>query len=102
MIKLIEDNLKDIITLCKEHRVKSVSLFGSAARDTMDENSDIDLLVQFSEEIDVIDYADNYFTFLERIEVLMGRKIDLISRKSLKNPILIEEIERSKIDIYAA
>jgi predicted nucleotidyltransferase len=68
----------------------------------MNENSDIDFLVQFSEEIEVLDYADNYFSFLEKLENLMGKKIDLVSKKSLKNPILIEEIDRSKVDLYAA
>lgn len=102
MVKLIEDRLSDIISLCKVHRVKSISLFGSAARGSIHENSDIDFLVQFSDEIDVLEYADNYFSFLEQMENLLGRKIDLVSRKSLKNPILIEEIDRSKVDLYAA
>lgn len=102
MIKLIEDKVDEIIALCKVHRVKSIALFGSAAKETMHENSDIDFLVQFSDEIDVLEYADNYFSFLEKLEKLIGKKIDLVSRKSLKNPILIEEIDRSKIDLYAA
>lgn len=102
MIKIIEDRLNEIIALCKLHNVKSIALFGSAAKDSMNENSDIDFLVQFSEEIEVLDYADNYFSFLENLENLMGKKIDLVSKKSLKNPILIEEIDRSKVDLYAA
>ena len=102
MIKLIEDKLNDIIALCKVHRVKSIALFGSSAKGLMHENSDIDFLVQFSDEIDVLDYADNYFSFLEKLETLLGKKVDLVSKKSLKNPILIEEIERSKVDLYAA
>lgn len=102
MKKQIEEKLQDIVALCLEHRVKSIALFGSAATDTMHENSDIDFLVQFSDEIDVLDYADNYFSFLEKMEKLLGRKIDLVSQKSLKNPVLIEEIDRSKIELYAA
>lgn len=102
MIKLIEDRLNEIIALCKVHRVKSIALFGSAAKGSMHENSDIDFLVQFSDEIEVLEYADNYFSFLENLEKLIGKKIDLVSRKSLKNPILIEEIDRSKVDLYAA
>lgn len=82
------------------HRVKSIALFGSAAKDSMHENSDIDFLVQFSDEIDVLDYADNYFSFLEKLENLIGKKVDLVSKKSLKNPVLIEEIDRSKVDLY--
>ncbi|WP_294671366.1 nucleotidyltransferase domain-containing protein [uncultured Fluviicola sp.] len=102
MIKLIEDKLDEIISLCKMHNVESFALFGSAAKDDMHENSDFDFLVEFSDKIDVLDYADNYFSLLEKLENLMGRKIDLVSLKSLKNPILIEEINRSKVDLYAA
>ena len=102
MNSLIENKLSEIIALCKAHRVKTFSLFGSAANNKMHESSDIDFLVQFSEEIDVLDYADNYFTLLEKLEKLTGKKIDLVSKKSLKNSILIQEIEQTKIDLYAA
>ena len=102
MNHLIEKNMSNIIALCKRHHVESISLFGSTARDAMLANSDIDFLVQFSEEIDVLDYADNYFSLQEELEKLLGRKIDLVSRKSLKNPILIQEIDRSKVELYAA
>lgn len=102
MIQIVEDRLNEIIALCKVHKVKSIALFGSAAKDVMNEKSDIDFLVQFSEEIKVLDYADNYFSFLEKLENLTGKKIDLVSKKSLKNPILIEEIDRSKVVLYAA
>lgn len=102
MNSLIENKLPEIISLCKLHHVKSISIFGSAAKNTMHENSDIDFLVQFSDEIDLLQYADNYFRLLENLEKLTGKKIDLVTRKSLKNPILIQEIEQSKIDLYAA
>lgn len=102
MIKLLENKMDEIIALCKLHKVTSIALFGSAAKNTMHKNSDIDFLVQFSENIDVLDYADNYFSFLEAMENLIGKKIDIVSKKSLKNPILIEEINNSKVDLYAA
>jgi predicted nucleotidyltransferase len=102
MIKLIEDKIPDLIALCKTHRVESFDLFGSAVKNAMHEDSDLDFLVQFSAEINVLDYADNYFEFLYQLEILTGKKVDLVSKKSLKNPILIEEIERSKVELYAA
>jgi predicted nucleotidyltransferase len=102
MIRQIEGKLNEIITLCRLQKVDSIALFGSAARGSMNEQSDIDFLVQFSDEINVLDYAHNYFSFLEALEKLFGRKIDLVSKKSLKNPILIEEIDRSKLELYAA
>ena len=102
MIKLIEDRLTEIISLCKSHNVISISLFGSAVKGTMRFDSDVDFLVQFSEAIDVLDYADNYFSLLENLEKILSKKVDLISVKSLKNQILIDDIERSKVFLYAA
>ena len=102
MIKYIQERLNEIAILCKSHQVSSISLFGSAANETMNEHSDIDLLVEFSEDLDVLEYADNYFSLLEKLEALLGKPVDLVSRKSLTNPILMQEINRSKVALYAA
>lgn len=102
MIQQIHDRLNEIIVLCKLHRVSSIALFGSAANETMKEHSDIDLLVDFSEDIEVLEYADNYFSLLEKLETLLGKRVDLVARKSLTNPVLIDEINRSKVALYAA
>ena len=102
MIKIVEEKIEEIIALSKLHRVTSIALFGSAAKETMNDDSDIDFLVQFSEDIHLLDYADNYFFLLEKLEELMGRKIDLVTQKSLRNSVLIEEIEKTKVELYAA
>lgn len=102
MIKLVADKMDEIISLCKKHNVSSFALFGSAAKNAMTSKSDVDFLVEFSDELEVLDYADNYFSFLEDLENIFGKKIDLVSLKSIKNPILVEEINKSKIDLYAA
>ena len=102
MVELIQHKREEIIAICKRHHVVSLALFGSAAEQTMGPDSDIDLLVQFSPTIAVLDYADNYFSLLGALEGLLGRRIDLVSARSLKNPVLKAEIYRSKIDLYAA
>ncbi len=68
----------------------------------MNEDSDIDLLVEFSNDIDVLEYADNYFSLLDQLQEILNRKVDLVSSKSLKNPILKKEVYQSKVDLYAA
>lgn len=102
MNELIQNKLDKIITACKEHHVVAISLFGSAAKDVMHEGSDVDFLVMFSDAIDVLDYADNFFSLLEQLEGILKKKVDLVSVKSLKNPVLKEEIYQSKVDLYAA
>jgi len=62
--------------------------------------SDIDFLVYFSNKIDLLDYADNYFDLKFELEDLLGRKIDLVEGKSLKNKYFINEVETTKLKIY--
>lgn len=102
MTSLVLHKLEEIIKVCKAHKVESVSLFGSAAIDAMHQDSDIDFLVKFSDHIDVLEYADNYFSLLDKLEKILNRKVDLVSYKSLKNPVLKKQIDQSKVDLYAA
>src|SRR5690606_4296691 len=99
MIELVQNKLDEIIAACQQHHVEALSLFGSAAKNAMHEDSDIDLLVEFSADMDVLEYADNYFSLLDQLQEILNRKVDLVSSKSLKNPILKEEVYQSK-DLY--
>lgn len=102
MNEFIQNKLEDIIAACKKHNVKTISLFGSAAKDNFHKNSDIDLLVEFSNEIDIMEYADNYFSLLDLLQKTLNMKVDLVSTKSIKNPVLRDEVYKSKVDLYAA
>ncbi|MDE6317226.1 MAG: nucleotidyltransferase domain-containing protein [Muribaculaceae bacterium] len=44
-MKLIEINLQHIFDLCRKHKVKTLSVFGSILTDRFNEGSDVDLLV---------------------------------------------------------
>ena len=102
MIDLIQNKLGEIISACKKHHVETIALFGSAAKNSMHKDSDIDFLVEFSDDIDVLDYADNYFSLLDQLQTILNKKVDLVSERSLKNPILKEHVYQSKVDLYAA
>ena len=102
MLSEIKNKLNEINSLCKQHKVISFSLFGSATKKSISQINDIDFLVQFSDKMSVLEYSENYFLLLHKLEKLMNKKIDLVSKKSLKNPVLIDEINRTKIDLYAA
>ena len=45
-------------------------------------------------------YFDNYMDFKERLEKLFGREVDLVEEQTLRNPILINSINKSKELIY--
>lgn len=102
MVKEFKEKEIALAEVCKQHYVALMSIFGSAVKGTFTEESDIDLLVLFTDDLDVLDYADNYFSLLENLELLFGKKVDLLSIKSIKNSALREEIFQSKIDLYAA
>jgi predicted nucleotidyltransferase len=72
--------------------VRSLALFGSAARDQASPDSDIDVLVDFEEPATF----DRYMDLRIFLEDLTGRRIDLVTRKSLR-PQLRPQIEREAI-----
>jgi uncharacterized protein len=96
---LIERNIKDLSALCERHRVKELYIFGSILTPLFNDTSDVDFLVQF-ENIDILDYADNYFDFKEKLEKLFGREIDLLENQAIKNPIFRKILDRDKKIVY--
>ena len=72
--------------------VSAVSLFGSVARGESTEESDIDLLVEFSQPIGLLQFVE-----LKRLlEDLLGRPVDLVTPKALK-PQLRDRILKEAI-----
>ena len=100
-MKLIELNLHRIFDLCRRHRVKTLSVFGSILTDRFNDQSDVDLLVDFEPiDPDDFDYVDNYFGLRDALELLLGRKVDLIEEKGLRNKYFIANVNRTKQVIY--
>jgi len=67
--------------------------------DRYNQSSDIDFLVDFS-DVDIYNYADNYFDLKKSLEDLLNRQIDLLEEKAIKNPYLRQSINSSKKQIY--
>jgi uncharacterized protein len=100
-MKIIQENIEGLKMLCMKHHVGKLFVFGSAAKDSLNAESDIDLLVSFK-EIRLEDYADNYFDFKFSLEDLFKRDIDLLEEKAIKNPYLIQSINSAKQLVYEA
>ncbi|MEN9348350.1 MAG: hypothetical protein RLZZ77_1861 [Bacteroidota bacterium] len=98
-MKLIESNIQLIRELCAKHRVRRLFVFGSVLRDTFSNKSDIDFLVDFA-DVDLKEYADNYFELKEKLEALLKCPVDLLEEKGIRNPFFREEIEKEKQLIY--
>jgi uncharacterized protein len=76
----------------KKFGVRSISVFGSVARNKIRKQSDIDLLVEFDKQIGLFEFA----RLKIYLEELLGRKVDLVTpealRKELRETILREAI----------
>ena len=53
-----------------------------------------------NDHMDLLDYADNYFDFLDRLREILQRPVDLVIEKDLSNPVRIESINESKVLTY--
>jgi hypothetical protein len=98
-MNVIERNIDQIITLCKQHKVRELYIFGSVLTDRFTDDSDIDFLVEFS-TIDILEYFDNYMDFKEKLEALLKRPIDLVENQAVRNPIFRRILDRDKKLVY--
>ncbi len=95
-------NSQQILALLKERQeevarrfgVKQLSLFGSAARDELRDDSDVDVLVEF----DGPSTFDGDFSLKDYLEALLGRTVDLVTERGLK-PRARRQVERDLIRV---
>ncbi len=98
-MNVIDQNIEIIRDLCSKHKVSTLFVFGSILTKKFKKSSDIDLLVDFK-DVDLYDYADNYFDLKDAFEKIFKRNVDLLEDKAIKNPYLRQSIDSSKRLIY--
>ncbi|MBS1665269.1 MAG: nucleotidyltransferase family protein [Bacteroidetes bacterium] len=79
-LSTIQNKLRQVKSqLSEKYHVNSIGLFGSVVRPDFNPDSDIDIMVDFSQPIGVefIDLADE-------LERLLDRKVDLVSKAGIK------------------
>ena len=86
-----------LIQLCRENNITKIGIFGSVARGDATEKSDIDLLVQFSENKSLLTHIR-----LEReLSQLLKRKVDLLTEEAI-SPYLRDIIKSDLQVLYEA
>jgi uncharacterized protein len=65
--------------LFEKYPIAQIALFGSYSRNTQNENSDVDILVEFNGRI-----GSAFIDLANEIERILGVKTDLVSRKAMK------------------
>jgi uncharacterized protein len=98
-MNLIDQNIDSIRNLCLKYKVATLFVFGSAITNRFKKDSDIDLLVDFK-DVDLYNYANNYFDLKDALESIFHRNVDLLEDKAIKNPYLRQSIDSSKQLIY--
>ena len=90
------DEIKEILLshlefIRKDYHVKQIGIFGSYVSGNANENSDVDILVEFSKPIGLIEYIK----LEEYLEEKIGLKVDLVLKDGIKpglREIIIEQV----------
>ena len=53
----------------RAHYVERAELFGFAVTDAFTNQSDVDILVTFSDQLPILDYAENFFDLKDELEL---------------------------------
>ncbi|MBX3043204.1 MAG: nucleotidyltransferase family protein [Candidatus Kapabacteria bacterium] len=85
ILSLLQTNKK---SLMEKYPINKMALFGSYSRKDNNLDSDVDILVDFNEQIGIrfIDLADE-------LSEILGKNVDLVSSKAIKDKYF-KEIER--------
>jgi len=79
-------------SLVNRYHVNSIGLFGSIVRsDFMPDSSDVDIVVDFTQPIGI-----EFIDLAELLEEKLKRKVDIVSRKGIKEKYL-KEIEKEVV-----
>lgn len=99
---IFREQLPSVVNLLKKHKIKSAYAFGSVVNGKFDEQSDIDLLVDFEDGVGLLERGELWWDLYDKLKDIFKREVDLLIGTSLKNPYFIEDINEKKQLIYAA
>jgi predicted nucleotidyltransferase len=93
---------KNILLFCQRWQIRELALFGSALRADFKSESDVDVLVSFSEKADwsLFDHVQMRLD----LEAIFKRKVDLVTRRALdqsQNQLLRERILKTAKVVFA-
>jgi predicted nucleotidyltransferase len=92
-----------LVEFCRRWKISRLAVFGSAVRDKLRPDSDIDLLVTFSPDAEWSMF--DHYRMEDELVKLLGREVDLVSKVAIEenpNSIFRREILGSAKEIYAA
>lgn len=98
-MNIVDQNIESIKSICSQHYVDTLYLFGSHARGEQNSPSDIDLMVNFK-VVPKKQYFENFLSLKNQLESLLKKPVDLLEAQTLKNPVLLRTINKDKLLVY--
>lgn len=92
---IISTILKNKPVLIKKYPIKQIGIFGSIARGDFNEDSDVDILVEFNQPIGI-----EFIDLANELESILQQKVDLVSRSGIK-PKYFKMIEKDLIYVWS-
>ena len=96
----IEIPTEKIESFCHRWKVAEFSLFGSVLRDGFGPESDVDVLIEFAADVDWSLY--DWMDMIEELRAIFSRRVDLVSKRGLRNPFRRHAILTTREIVYAA
>ena len=95
----IEMPMEKIADFCRRWRIEELSLFGSVLTDEFRPDSDVDVLAVFEEDAgwDLWDVMHAE----EELKRILGRDVDLVEKRAVKNPFRRDHILKNREVVYA-
>jgi len=79
------------LDLLARYHLKSIGIFGSFNRDDFNDDSDIDILIDYEQPIGI-----EFIDLAEELEKILNLKVDLVSKNGIK-PKYLEEIQKDLV-----
>jgi hypothetical protein len=96
----LSNKIRLLKPIFQKHKVEKAYLFGSAITSNFSDQSDVDLLITFQENIDPLEKGELWWSLYDSLRLHFNREVDLVTESSLKNPYFIEEVNNTKQLIY--
>ena len=93
-------HMPQIAALCERHGVAHLEVFGSATGpDFNPDCSDFDFLVELDHQV-AGSRAKRWIGLAEDLEKALGRHVDLVNPRYIRNPYFLQAVNRSRIVVY--
>ncbi|WP_319578995.1 nucleotidyltransferase family protein [uncultured Methanospirillum sp.] len=93
-LDMIRSRRDDIHAITARYQVTNIRIFGSVARGSQDENSDIDILVHPGPDFSLFTHSD----LIHDLQDLLGVQVHVVSDRGLR-PRVLEQVVREAVPL---